>query len=55
MEGPITGFQCRPFRVDQFAKGIVQRFGGKIRVEPGEGIAQALFQEHLPVVGALGG
>ena len=34
--------------VDQFAKGIVQRFGGKIRVEPGEGIAQALFQEAPP-------
>ena len=53
MEGPIAGFQCWPFWVGQFAKGIVQRFGGKIRVEPGKGITQALLQHHLSVVGAL--
>ena len=30
VKGAVAGFQCRPFRVDQSAKGIVQRFGGKI-------------------------
>ena len=45
----------RSLRASQPAEGVSQHVGGKIRVESGEGVAQALFQEHLSVVGALGG
>jgi hypothetical protein len=38
----------------QLVEGVVQGFGEQCRVEPREGIAQALHQDHLPVVVAFG-
>jgi hypothetical protein len=43
-----------PFGPRQLAEGIVQRLGGQRRVEPRERVAQALGQDYLPVVVALG-
>ena len=36
VEGTVAVFQARSFGARQLAKGIVQRFGGKIRVHAGE-------------------
>ena len=55
VESAVAGLQCRPFRAGQPAEGIVQRGGGKVVIQEREGIAQMLFQYHLPVVGAMSG
>ena len=38
VKGAIAGLQRGPFRADQLAEGVVQRFGGKVGVEPGSRI-----------------
>ena len=55
MEGAVARFQGRSLRTRELAEGVVQSFGGKIRIEGGERLAQAVCQDHLRVVLAFGG
>ena len=54
VQGAVARDELRAFGPRQLAEGIVQRLGGQRRVEPRERIAQALRQDDLPVVVALG-
>ena len=50
----VAGGQRRPGRAGQLAEGVVQCLGGEVRVQLGEGVAQAPRQHYLPVFGPLG-
>ena len=54
MKGAVARFQSGSLRAGQLAEGVVQGIGGQVGVEAGEGIAQALRQDGLAVIGALG-
>ena len=54
VEGAVPGFQGGTFGAGQLAEGVVQGVGGEGGVELGESVAQALLQDDLSVVGALG-
>ena len=53
VKGPIAGLQHRTFRASQSAEGILQRSGGKVRVEPCKCITQAKRQHNLAIICAL--
>ena len=53
MERAVAGLERRSLRAGQPAKGVVQRVGGQVRVQLGEGVPQPLLQHYLPVVAAL--
>ena len=38
----------------QFAEGVLERLRWKVGIQPHQGIAQALLENHLAVIGALG-
>jgi hypothetical protein len=54
MEGTVACFQGRAFGTGELAESVVQGLGGKIRVEGRERLAQAVFQQYLPIVLPLG-
>ena len=53
VKGAVAGIQRGPLRSDQLAKGILQCVGGQVRVQSGQGIAQAPRQHHFAVIGPL--
>ena len=46
--------QLRALRPRELAEGVLERFGGQRRIEPGQRVAQSLRQHHLAVVAPLG-
>jgi hypothetical protein len=54
MQHPVLMDQIRSLGSSELAESILQRLGGKLRVEPGQGVTQPLHQDDLPVVGTLG-
>ena len=53
MERAVSSDEVGALGPGQLAKGIRQRLGRKIRVEPGERVAQPPFENDLPPVGPL--
>ena len=53
VKGAVSSLQRGSLRSDQLAKGILQRVGGQVRVQSGQGIAQPLGQHYLAVFGPL--
>ena len=53
VELPVARLLGGPFGPGQLAESIVNRRVGQFRVQPGQGIPQPSFQDHLPVVGPL--
>ena len=54
VQGAVAHDELRALGPRQLAEGVVQRLGGQLRVKPRQRVAQALGQDDLGVVVALG-
>ncbi|GIW41259.1 MAG: hypothetical protein KatS3mg076_1836 [Candidatus Binatia bacterium] len=54
MKGEVAGLERRPLRTVDLAQGVLERLRREMRIEPRQGVPEALLQDNLAVVGAFG-
>ena len=53
VKGAVSSFQRGPLWSDQLAKGVLKSVCRQVRVDCGQGIAQALGQHYFAIIGSL--
>ncbi|MBA3625868.1 MAG: hypothetical protein H0W48_15760 [Methylibium sp.] len=54
VQATILQDQLDAFGADKLAQGVVDRLGRQLRIVPRQGVAQAAFEEDLPIARPLG-